>query len=156
MAGCTVSGTDAPALPPAPLQVSENVLVPTARGETFCDPLAPFAPVQSLSAGEAEAEQESAFVLDHVSVTGFPKITDAADAVSVAVGGGGGALGPPPQPCRSSIATAKDIPTPKLPRWDFIAATSAEPLYFSSPRQANASMDSSDRADENTKDQGEQ
>jgi len=128
MTGCTVSCADAAALPPAPVHVSENVLVPTACGETFCDPVAPFAPAQSFSGGDAEAEQESAFVLDQLRVMEFPNVTELADAVSVAVGGGGAPI-PLPQPCNRSVTTAKRIPSPKSRRTDFMTTTSIKVFF---------------------------
>ncbi|HUI74663.1 MAG TPA: hypothetical protein VLX32_06940 [Candidatus Acidoferrum sp.] len=43
-------------------------------------------PVQSASLGVAEASQESAFVLDHVSVTEWPKLTESDEAEIVTEG----------------------------------------------------------------------
>lgn len=118
------------------------MLVPTPCGDTLCDPLAPFAPVQSFSAGDADAEQESAFVLDQLSFTEFPNMTELGDVVSVAVGASGGAL-VPPQPCKSSAAMI--IREISLRRDDFMAASSGK----KSPRlpgQANVEATRSDCA----------
>ena len=89
-------------------------MVPVTVGITICEPLTDFDPDQSFSLGVEEAVQDVALVLDQLSVSVAPADTEFAEADKEAVGTGG-ALGPPPQPCKSSIAaqvmTAKAKPS---------------------------------------------
>jgi len=74
------------------------LIVPADTGVTDCEPFVAWVPDQSLSLGLAEAVHEVAFVLDHVSVTVCPCVTELDDAVIVTVGAGGGGGVPPPPP----------------------------------------------------------
>ena len=58
-------------------------------------------PDQSLSVGLAKAVQDVAFVLDQLSVTDCPRVTDAEAALILIVGIGGGVLEPPPHAIKS-------------------------------------------------------
>jgi hypothetical protein len=78
--GATVTVTDCGTLPPAPVQVSENVLV-LVKGPVDCDPPDALAPVHA-----PEAVQPVALIDDQVSVEDAPIATDAGLAASDTVG----------------------------------------------------------------------
>jgi hypothetical protein len=94
-----VTDADLEALPPAPVHCNVYETVPSADGTADWDPLVAMAPDQSLWLGVDEATQEVACVLDQVSVTDTPKVTEVGDAeiVTVGIAGGGTTVVPPPQ-----------------------------------------------------------
>lgn len=86
----TVTMTDRLALPPAPVHVSENVLLAAVNGPVPMLPEVGLLPDQAVLAGSAAATQPLAFDADHVSVEVPPPATFSGLAVSDTVGAAGG------------------------------------------------------------------
>lgn len=86
----TVTMTDRLALPPAPVHVSENVLLAAVNGPVPMLPEVGLLPDQAVLAGSAAATQPLAFDADHVSVEVPPLATFSGLAVSDTVGAAGG------------------------------------------------------------------
>ena len=100
--------TEASALPPAPVQVTVNVVCDTIAGDTWLPEVAS-APLQP-----PLAVQPVAFVLDQLSVTVPPELTCIALDDSVAVGlGGVGATSTPyvPAVCVEVSRTSCGVPS---------------------------------------------
>ncbi len=82
--------TDRLALPPAPVHVSENVLLAAVSGPVLMLPDVGLLPDQALLAGSEVARQPLAFDEDQVSVEVPPEETFSGLAVSDTVGAAGG------------------------------------------------------------------
>ncbi len=104
--GRTVTTVDCALVPPAPAQLSENVLVSTSAPDGAL-PEVGFAPPQA-----PLAVQLVALVELHVRVTPLPESTVASDALNTMVGGGGRTLtatvcdAEPPAPLHASVKLA--------------------------------------------------
>jgi hypothetical protein len=110
----TVTITDCPALPPAPLQTKTNVLV-WVKGPTTSLPAGSLVPVQA-----SKASQASASVDDQVRVEESFGLTESGLAASETVGGGGGG--------NSSTVTVTDwvvlVPAPLQTKINVLVSTS--------------------------------
>lgn len=118
--GATVTVTDLLALPPAPMQVSEKLLVDVIA-PVDSTPDVFFAPGHTPG---PEAVQPAAFVDDHASVDALPLATLVGFAVSdtVGVGGGGGV------PCTETVTVWDTLPPSPLHASEKLLVVASAPV----------------------------